>query len=64
MPDLKQVLEKTTLTYLVQVLGTSAETEDVVGGDSDSKGAYKCKYQCEEFIWNFPLLEFTNQQYC
>lgn len=44
MPDLKQVLEKTTLTYLVQVLGTSAETEDVVGGDSDSRGAYKCKY--------------------
>lgn len=45
MPDLKQKLEKTrTLTYLVQVLGTSAETEDVVGGDSDSKGAYKCKY--------------------
>lgn len=44
MPDLKQVLEKTTLTYLVPVLGTSAETEDVVGGDSDSKDAYKCKY--------------------
>lgn len=42
MPDLKQVLEKATLTYLVQVLGTSAETEDVVGGDSDSRDAYKC----------------------